>query len=394
MGMIINIDKALEQRSEFNILKEPLHMMLKNQQEAWEKENPIDLLFVRGTLNGFQETYVSNIGFDHAFKETSDYSVGPIFNTAEGFAATYTSRTFQGSFIITQQVLEDSDARKVKDTATAFLKRWHGDTVDYAMKAVSAGFGVAKDYEGSTLLLKSADTSDGDIIANGTNQKNPLFYKNHMTVKRKDGAAPIAQSNMFAATLANHTAAISLTDPEAVSKMADLINYVITAMENYRDDNGKRAVVLGEKTIVAPNNARLKAILESAVAMDVFGGVPNPAYKRAVVKTNPYLNDMDCCIKSDGSVLGFFIVDKAYNAANHGLEFTERIPLTLDATWEKRPKGVIYDGRQRFDINVATWRGIAYVAIGISSTESDWNYYGKFTEYTPAVIAKVVKTIS
>ena len=394
MGMIINIDQALEQRTQYNILKEPLHKMLKDQQEAWEKENPIDLLFVRNTIASFQETYTSNIGFDHAFAETSDYAVGPIFNTAEGFAATYTTRTFQGSFIITQQVLEDGKMGQVKDDATMFLKRWHGDCVEYALTALSSGFGVQKDYLGSKLLLKSADTDDGDIMMNGNNQKNPLFCKTHKTVKRKDGTGALSQSNMFAATLANHSAAISLTDPEAVSKMADLINYVITAMENYRDDNGKRAVVLGEKTIVAPNNARLKAVLESAVAMDVFGGVPNPAYKRAVVKTNPYLNDMDCCIKNDGSVLGFFIVDKAYNAANHGPEFTERIPLTLNAVWEKRPMGVIYDGRQRFDINVAAWRGIAYVAIGISSTDSDWNYYGKFTEYTPAVIAKVVKTIS
>ena len=113
MGMIINIDQALKNREEFNILGEPLHQMMRDRQEAWEKQNPIDLLFVRGTLDGFQETYSSSIGFEHAFAETGDYAVGPIFNTADGFSATYTSRTFQGGFIITQQVIEDRKFGKV-----------------------------------------------------------------------------------------------------------------------------------------------------------------------------------------------------------------------------------------------------------------------------------------
>ena len=97
MGMIINIDKALELRTDYNVLREPLNDMLKAQQEAWEKKNPIDLLFVRNSIDRFQQTFTSSIGFDRAFKETSDYNIGPIFNTAEGFSATYRTRTFQGA---------------------------------------------------------------------------------------------------------------------------------------------------------------------------------------------------------------------------------------------------------------------------------------------------------
>ena len=50
MGMIINIDEALKLRSDYNILQEPLHKMMRDQQEAFEKENPIDFIFARGTL--------------------------------------------------------------------------------------------------------------------------------------------------------------------------------------------------------------------------------------------------------------------------------------------------------------------------------------------------------
>lgn len=394
MGVIINIDEALKQRSKYNVLREPLHKMLSDTQEAWEKENPIDLIFNRGTISTFQETYTSNIGFDHAFSETGDYALGPIFNTAEGFSATYRTRTFQGSFIISQQTLEDGQYGKVKDDATQFMRRWHGDIVEYAMTAIDAGFGVERKFKGgdgteTRLKLTSADTSDGDI--NNTT-KNPLFYKEHTTVKR-EGGETIKQSNMFTADID-----IMGSDAGKISKLADLINQVITKMENYRDDNGKIAGVNGVKQIVCANDPHLKAALNTALSQEMFrqgdSMFLNPAYKRAVVKTTPYLNDTECCkIGSKGFGRGFFIVDKEYNASNHGPELTERIPLTLDVTESKRPKGIIYDGRERFDINVASWRGIVYVYLDTtSSTSTDWNATAKFEKLT--LVDTIVKPVS
>ena len=391
MGMIINIDEALKLRSDYNILKEPLHSMMKNQQEAWERENPIDFIFSRGSLGSFQETYTSSIGFDHAFAETADYSVGPIFNTAEGFSATYRTRTFQGGFIISQQVLEDGQVRRVKDDASAFIKRWHGDIVEYAIASLAGGFGEDYYWENgdgkSRLRLNSADTVDGDIM-NST--KNPLFTNAHKTVKR-EGGTPITQSNLFYVDTADLK--IGGEDAGQISKLADVINQVITTMENYRDDNGKRAGVLGAKTIVAGNDAHLKAALETAVSTDVFmqgeTKFPNPAKSRATVKTSPYYLDIDMC--KDGN--GFFIVDKAYNEENHGLELTERIPFTLDA-FEKReaPRGIKYEGRQRFDINCASWRGIAYVRLGTPGNNSGWDNVGNYTRITPT--STIVKPVS
>lgn len=385
MGVIINIDEALKLRTDYNVLREPLNEMIRNQQEAWERQNPIDLLFSRNSIGTFQETYTSSIGFDHAFAETGDYSIGPIFNTAEGFSATYRTRTFQGSFIITQQTLEDRQMGRAKDDATAFIKRWHGDIVEYAMAAISSGFGVETTWGGaanggaSKLKLTSADTVDGTIDG----VKNPLFYKEHTTVKRDNMTADdvIKQSNLFHCAID-----LDSNDPGKIAKLADVINQVITMMENYRDDNGKRAGVIGAKTIVAPNDAHLKAALETAIGMDMLNMMGqkqglNPAYKRATIETTPYLLD----IPQGADGVGFFIVDKSYMSENHGLELTERIALTLDVIEQKRPKGIVYDGRQRFDINCATWRGIAYVYIGnTSSTAGDWNHSSKFTEVTPS----------
>lgn len=385
MGMIINIDEALKLRTEYNVLREPLHAMMQDQQEAWEKKNPIDLIFKRGTLSTFQETYTSSIGFAHAFTETSDYAVGPIFNTAEGFSATYRSRTFQGGFIITQQTLEDGQVGRVRDDATAFTKRWHADIVEYAMKSIEGAFGTPAYWDGgdgkkSKIELKSADTVDGKI---DNPNKNPLFFKEHTTVDREDGTTVVKQSNMFWATDGAGNAAIQVggSDPGQIAKLADFINMIITNMENYKDDNGKIAGITGSKTIVAGNDARLRAAIENALSMSDFDGVSNPAYKRATLDTTPYLNDLPMFANG----VGFMVIDKEYNNANHGLEFTERIPFTLDVTETKRPKGITYDGRQRFDINVATWRGVAYGYLGAAG--STWNAANKFEQI------KVVDTI-
>lgn len=389
MGMIINIDEALKQRSAYNVLREPLHAMMQEQQEAWEKQNPIDLIFKRGTLSTFQETYTSSIGFAHAFTETSDFAVGPIFNTAEGFAATYRSRTFQGGFIITQQTLEDGQIGRVRDDATAFGRRWRGDIVEYAMKALEGGFGSEVSWSGgdgkvSKLQLFSADTQSGKI---NDPIKNPLFFKEHTTVDREDGTEVIKQSNMFRAVDSDGaTIEIGGSDPGQIAKLADFINQIITKMENSKDDNGKIAGVMGQKTIVTGNDARLRAAIEAALSMNDFDGVPNTAYKRATLETTPYLNELP----QFANGVGFMVIDKSYNESNHGLEFTERIPFTLDVTELKRPNGIAYDGRQRFDINVATWRGIAYGFIGTPASGT-WSDASKFENIT--VVSTLVKPV-
>lgn len=391
MGMIINIDKALELRSDYNILREPLNEMLKNKQEAWEQNNPIDLLFVRNSISTFQETYTSSIGFDRAFTETSDMGIGPIFNTAEGFSATYRTRTFQGGFVISQQTLEDRQLGKVKDDASQFVKRWHGDVVEYAITAISGGFGKEVTWGSnanggiSRIKLVSADTTDGDIT---TPTKNPLFSKSHTIVKRDTMSAEDVnakkQSNIFYAPIA-----IGGDDPGQVAKLADVIHQVISIMENYYDDNGKIAGVTGAKSIVTGNNPHLKQALMAAITADKFGDMPNLAKDIADVNCNPYFNLIPQCANGTG----FFIVDKGYNSENHGPEFTERLAFTLEVTEEKRPKAIYYDGRQRFDINVASWRGIAYVMIKTASaTTTDWNYSGNFTEITP--VATLVKPVT
>lgn len=411
MGFIINIAEALQNRADYNILREPINDMLRKRQEAWEQKNPIDLLFKRGTLSTFQETYTSSIGFQHAFAETADYAVAPIFNTHEGFSKVYTSRTFQGGFIITQQVLEDQAYNQVKNTANQFMTRWHGDQVEYAMTAIASGFGLAKTFGGegnggaSTLRLTSADTVDGNPM---TEQKNPLFTAFHTIVRRKgmtDAEVVAAQqaNAFYVKDGATNGLTLDGSDPGVVAKLADVINQVITYMENYKDDNNKYAGVNGAKRIVAPNDARLQGMLAAALDAPEFNAIgmgPNPAYKRATLETTPYLRDLACCFDTTNQRgVGFFIVDPAYNAENQGPEFTERVAFTLNVDERKNPYGIAYDARQRFDINVASWRGITFVYIGTADPTTvisvpKWTTGGSVSTVTGFAALKAITPIS
>jgi hypothetical protein len=186
--------------------------------------------------------------------------------------------------------------------------------------------------------------TDADVIA--TRQANAFYVK--------DGAT--------------NGLVLDGSDPGVVAKLADVINQVITYMENYKDDNNKYAGVNGAKRIVAPNDARLQGLLAAALDAPEFNAIGmgmNPAYKRATLETTPYLRDLACCFDATNQRgIGFFIVDPTYNGENQGPEFTERVAFTLNVDERKNPYGIAYDARQRFDINVASWRGIVYVYIG------------------------------
>ena len=107
-GVIINHDQALKQREDFNLLYEPIEEMIKGVVEAWEKNDPLEPLFVRDSIDRLQKTYSSSIGYDQVMAESADYSVGELSNAQSGFRKTVSTRPFRGSKIIAQEVIDDS----------------------------------------------------------------------------------------------------------------------------------------------------------------------------------------------------------------------------------------------------------------------------------------------
>ena len=82
MAIIFNIDEALS-LSAFNVLQEPIKMMLDNQKEAFEKESLISKVFAMHTLDAYQEEYRTRTsmgnyepGYDMEPAKLSDFKEG------------------------------------------------------------------------------------------------------------------------------------------------------------------------------------------------------------------------------------------------------------------------------------------------------------------------------
>lgn len=388
-GVIINHDQALKQREDFNLLYEPIEDMVKSLVEAWEKNDPLEPLFVRDSIDRLQKTYSSSIGYDQVMSESANYAVGDISNAQSGFRKTVSTRPFRGSKIIAQEVIDDSPEDIGKELSK-WTKAWMRNRVQYALKSLDAGFGNTVKWGDpnfgvvSPMLLKSADTIDGVVETQVT---NPLFINTHTIVKRDFEELKPRQSNKYVAPGVK----IGSNDPGQLAKLADVINWVKSEMDLWLDDNGQRVDYSGEKTFVTGYDARIETAM-NIILSEKYVGSPdhqNPALNAGTHKYHSMYNDTDALrpvygvVNANGSVtpnanpndrsgqllgFGMFIVNKSYMAENNGLTFLERLPLTIKGVSlgqsDMSPEGVGYKGYCRFDIVNCTWRGIAYVWIG------------------------------
>lgn len=388
-GVIINHDQALKQREDFNLLYEPIEEMVRSLVEAWEKNDPLEPLFVRESIDRLQKTYSSSIGYDQVMSESADYSVGELSNAQSGFRKTVSTRPFRGSKIIAQEVIDDSPEDIGKELSK-WTKAWMRNRVQYALKSLDAGFGNTVKWGDpafgvvSPMLLKSADTTDGVVETQTT---NPLFINTHTIVKREFEELKPRQSNKYVAPGIK----IGSNDPGQLAKLADAINLVETEMDLWLDDNGQRVDYSGTKTFVTGYDARINTAMSIILNEKYVGGPDkqNPAYQIGIHKTHSMYNDIDALrpvygkVGADGKVtvnsnpndrsgqllgFGMFIVNKTYMSENNGLTFLERLPLTIKGISlgqsDMNPEGVGYKGYCRFDIVNCTWRGIAYLWIG------------------------------
>lgn len=400
-GRIITVDLALDQSSIYKILEVPTKELLTRTVEEFEKENPLYHLYTFKTMNQLQETYTSSVGSDRIKHQTTEMAIAEISGGGqEGFSGTKTYRMYSGSYQITKRAIleakQSGNFNAIAYNTADRTKTWLRNNVEDGVRAIMGAFGTAvKGDDGTPYRFVTADTVDGRTGQYAVNSvRNDLFSKKHTIVRKSgmedatatdthapwklfDGSQAPYQSNIYVAKNGDGTYGIDLlgNDPGKIAKLSDLINVIITNMENQLDDNGKPAGLTGAKEIVAPNDARLVAALNSALNEPQLCGfkdqsVPNPAYKRiSKVNTSVYWNTIPCLYdKTNQRAVGFFIVDKAYMAANNGLELTQRFPLEVTSEEHKNPAYLDVIFSEGMEFNCLTWRGITYVCLKPEST--------------------------
>jgi hypothetical protein len=399
-----NIDEALKLPQTFNVLMNAMDELYAKRQEEFQKSNPLTEIYQTVSLNQFQKSFGSSTGFKQAFEQTVDYAAYPGFSSGDGFKATISYKPFNGKVVFTWQTLLEADYSGIKDTLDNYQIAWQRQVVEFGMYALTAFFGkkiydkVSKTY----LKINSADTTDGDPM---TETKNPVFTNAHTIVKSEGMSAEefnaMKQSNKFYINVK-----LDGSDPLAYAKLANGLHQIKTIMAKYFDDNGKRAGVNGRKKIVATEDAQLMTAIESIMAADDFSyAVGKPTLN--TVKNGfdryytPYLDgNIDQPIPqfatgADGIAKGLLILDPAYNKANHGPMMVERVGFSMKAVKTDEPEGIKYLAKQAFDFFCPTWRGIAYVYIGLPNGQSgEWDDKSTFTEIKPAVFANAVKVLS
>lgn len=406
-----NIDEALKLPQTFNVLMNALDELYAKRQEEFQKSNPLKEIYQTVTLNQFQKSFGSSIGFKQAFEHTVDYAAYPGFSSGDGFKTTISYKPFNGKVVFTWQTLLEADYSSIKDTLSDYQIAWQRQLVEFGMFALTAFFG-GKVYDGVSktyLKINSADTVDGDPMGD---VKNPVFTNAHTVVKTEDMTAAqfnaLKQSNKYFVNIK-----LDGSDPLAPAKLANALYQIKVRMNKLFDDNGKRAGLRGRKKIVATEDAQLNAALRGILAADDFSkevGTPTLNQVKDGFNTyfTPYLDgNFDQAIPQfatgdDGMAHGMLILDDEYNRANHGPMMVERVGFSMKAVKTDEPEGIKYLAKQAFDFFCPSWRGIAYVYIGNPAdvygdggvAANAWANPATFTEITPVVFAKAVQVVN
>lgn len=353
MGIIFNIDEAIK-NSAFNVLQEPVKMILDNQTEAYEKESIIKKVFVVKTTDRYMEEYRSTTSMD-GFRPTEDMEVAPISDFEESYSVKYTFQPWTNSFVISKQTMEDGKLMDVDMKAHAFIKGYNRTREQYAVSMIGAGLGNV--YDDLKITKNSGlgmDTVDGDI--EGTRQQ--YFHNKHKTVKLKDGRAQIEQSNKFTATL-------NLSDgvtPDLEEKILDVLGQVEAKMAVYKDDKGN-IVPVEVDTIVIGKNYRLVDILmrglKSRYGAAMGGNGINTQYGKYEIVVSPYLSGIEGFRDADG---GMLLLSKERNKEGLGLTWFDRKPLEVRSYKDDKTEANIWAGRARWGAGFGDFRAMSYVS--------------------------------
>lgn len=346
MGAIIfNIGESVK-LSAFNILQEPIQMLMENEKEAYEKSSILPKIYVMKSMNKYQEEYRSSTKMGN-FKPTEDLEPASLTDFEEGYGKVFRTQIWTNSFVVSKQTIEDNQDMQINVTAMGFIKTYGRSRELYGHAMLVGALDGEITYEGKKFDCKGMDTVDGSVDG----AKQVYFHNAHKSVI----AGVADQSNKFRAS-------IDLNAPNAHEKLLSLIGTVETAMMNYTDYNGN-PVLVSPSRIIIPNYYAFKDCLLTALKTQytsVMGdnGV-NLQYGKWDVVVTPYLNGKTGFTEADQA---FIMIDPNFNRENLGAVWFDRTPLEIDSYIDKGNKANVWDARARYGVGFADFRAMAYVS--------------------------------
>ena len=364
MGIIYNIEEAIK-NSAFNVLQEPIKMILDNQKEAYEQNSIISKFFVMKTTDRYMEEYRSMTSMD-GFKPTEDMEVAPISDFEESYFQQFTFQIWTNSFVISKQTMEDGKLMDVDMKANAFIKGYNRTREQYAVAMIGAALGnTGNTYEDLKITAKSGkgmDTVTGDIEG----ERQQYFHGLHKTVQLRDGRPQITQSNKFTATL-NFTDDVT---PDLEEKVLDVLGQVESIMATYKDDKGNITPVEVD-TIFVGQNYRLIDILtrglKSKYGASMDGNGINTQYGKYKLVVSPYLSGIDGFKDADN---GLILASSSRNREGLGAVWFDRKPLEVRSYKDDKTEANVWAGRARWGAGFGDFRAMSYISFPTSSASA------------------------
>lgn len=356
MGVIFNIEQSAR-LSDFNILQEPIKMILENEVEAFEKGSIIPEVFVQKTTDRYMEEYRSSTSMD-GFKPTEDMEVAGISDFEESYFQQYTTQIWTNSFVVSKQTMEDNKMMDIDTKSMGFIKSYGRTREQYAVAAISNALAHKEEYEEKFKLYpkhgKGMDTEGGLIEG----VRRQYFSASHETVKLRDGRPQITQSNKFYAKDLDFTSNVA----DLEEKVLDVLGQVEAKMAVYKDDKGN-IVPVDVNKIVTGKNYRLVDILTRGLkskygaAMD--GNGINTQYGKYKVITNAYLSGVPGFSDDE---CGLLLISDDRNREGLGAVWFDRVPLTVRSYVDQKTEANVWAGRARFGAGFGDFRAMSYVA--------------------------------
>ena len=355
-GIIFNIQESLN-NSAFNILQEPIKMILENEVEAFEKSSIIDKVFVMKTTDKYREEYRSTTTMD-GFRPTEDMEVAGLSDFQEGYSKQFVFQTWTNSFVVSKQTMEDNQMMTIEPKAMGFIKSYGRTREEYAVNMIGAALGGELSEKQKALKITEnsglgMDTVTGDI--DGTKQQ--YFHNQHKGVKI-NGKSLVTQSNKFYANLDLANGNIGNLE----ERVLDAIEQVASKAKKYKDDKGN-IVPVNFTRIVLGEDYRLNDILmrglKSKYGSPMGGNGVNLVFGKYEVVTNPYLSDVEGFKDTNH---GLILIDPQRNREGLGAVWFDRTPLEVRSYKDDKTEANVWSGRARFGAGFGDWRAMAYLA--------------------------------
>ena len=366
MAIIFNIGESVK-LSAFNMLQEPIKMLMEKETEAFEKGSLISKIYQMKTTDKFQEEFRSRTAMD-GFKPTEDMQVPGLSDFGEGYRKVFRTQIWTNAFVISKQTIEDNQTMDINANAVGFIKSYNRTRELFAFKmlgeavSTTTGFG---EFGGKKFDLRGSDTVDGSVDGTGTPQF--YFHNAHKLCEAWTDAAKTThktQSNKFSTSVK-----INLEEAGAVEKVIDAIERVAQAMGKYTDEKGNLLALNPTQIVIPGNQYKLRdAIitgLKSKYGSSMGENGVNLFYGKYEVIEAPYLDGQGGFDTDDQGIL---LIDPVANREYLGAVWFDRTPLEVSSHIDEDTKANVWDGRARFGVGFCNYRAMAYLSTGGTQT--------------------------